>query len=278
MPSCNDRSAVPVGLYVPLGLFRKAGPRGTADSLKQEVARTLLARPECRAYPRPFLLWGLHMTSRFLTTTLLLAFFAVPASAGIFGSKKPAPKPDPKDRVNELMVIVKTDRDESKRFEAAEELRQYDPKAFPDIVPVLIDVLMNDPKPSVRAEAAQSLGKIRPVSQPVGMALEQALAKDTSMRVRLQARSSLLQYHWAGYKSPKDGGPPLETREPPLALPLNDKGPPLVPAPIPVPPPAPPAPARLTPIPAPQRTGPPLVPAEPPLLQPTPASGQGPPL
>jgi hypothetical protein len=85
------------------------------------------------------------------------------------------------------------------------------------IVPVLVDVLLTDKKPAVRAEAAQSLGKIRPVSQQVGLALEQALSSDASMRVRLQARSSLLQYHWSGYHGSKKDEMISQTKEPPLA-------------------------------------------------------------
>jgi hypothetical protein len=210
------------------------------------------------------------MKHRFLLLPLLLAVLADPAAAGIF---KKAPKPDPKMRVNELIVAVKTDKDESKRAAAAAELREYDPKAFPDIVPILIDVLMNDPKPSVRAEAAQSLGKLRPVTMEAGWALEQAAAKDSSIRVRMQAKSSLLQYHWAGYRAPKDG-PIIENKEPPVVKGLLD--------PKPAPPP------RLTPQPAPMprvlpagnRTPPAdprLIPTnEPPLLDPPPSRQQGP--
>ncbi|HKI35742.1 MAG TPA: HEAT repeat domain-containing protein [Gemmataceae bacterium] len=124
---------------------------------------------------------------------------ALPASAGILFGKKT--KPNPAERVPELIVIVKTDKDESKRASAAEELRQYDPAANPDIVPVLIDVLMNDAKPGVRLEAAESLGKLRPISQEAGWALEQAKDKDSSMRVRAKARYELLGYYWAGYHS-----------------------------------------------------------------------------
>jgi len=68
------------------------------------------------------------------------------------------------------------------------------------MVPVLIEALGNDPKPSVRAESADTLGKLRPISQEVGQALEQARDKDASMRVRMQARSSLLSYYWSSYK------------------------------------------------------------------------------
>jgi hypothetical protein len=208
------------------------------------------------------------MPYRLLLVSVVLVACTVPASAGIF---KKTPKPNPKERVPELLMIVKTDKDEANRAAAAEELREYDAKAFPDLVPVLIDVLMTDSKPGVRTEAAQSLGKIRPISNEAGWALEQAAAKDASMRVRLQARSSLLQYHWAGYRSPKDGAPP-ESKEPPLAT---------------TPPPAPsPQPSirstnqRLSPIPPivttttrPSPTGPQLIPTtEPPMLQPLPSS------
>jgi hypothetical protein len=120
---------------------------------------------------------------------------------------------------------VKNDGDESKRTAAAQELRQYDPGQFPMIVPVLVDVLLTDSKPGVRAEAAQSLGKMRPIAQQAGMALEQALASDSSMRVRLQARSSLLQYHWSGYRSVRKDELVPQTKEPPLA---DDKAPPII--------------------------------------------------
>ena len=78
----------------------------------------------------------------------------------------------------------------------------FDPAQFPEIVPTLIEALQNDRKPGVCAEAALSLGKIRPVTDRVGVALEQTLAKDSSMRLRLQARSVLLQYRWSGWKQP----------------------------------------------------------------------------
>src|SRR5262249_11758015 len=148
---------------------------------------------------------------RFLLVTFLLAVLPATTHAGIFGKKN---KPNPNERVPELLTIVKTDGDEHKRTSAAEELRQYDPKQFSEIVPALIDVLMNDSKPGVRAEAAQTLGKLRPVTREVGMALEQAVAKDGSMRVRLQARSALLQYHWSGYHGGKEAAsPPSQTKE-----------------------------------------------------------------
>jgi hypothetical protein len=217
------------------------------------------------------------MKCRLILVLLLLPGLAAPALAGIIFGKK-ATKPNPAERVPELLAQVKNDGDENKRSSAAEELRQYDPAAFPQIVPVLIDVLFNDKKSTVRAEAAQTLGKLRPVSQQVGAALEYALAKDPSMRVRLQARSSLLQYHWAGYRSTakKNESPLLNTKEPPLAD--GDKAPPVIdsttPAPTPVPNRLKPQPA---PAPLPQTIAPPLPNPAPAGARPMPAGPAQPP-
>jgi hypothetical protein len=167
---------------------------------------------------------------------VLVVLLALPglANGGIFGKK--GTKVDPAQRVPELIGILKSSPDEHKRAEAADELRKYDVQKFPDIIPVLIEALHHDTRPGVRAEAAQSLGRIRPVSQAVGQALEQALARDSSMRVRLQARSSLLQYHMAGYRSRKKDSKD-KTGEPPLAEPAKGDGPrlegPAIPAPGP---------------------------------------------
>lgn len=175
---------------------------------------------------------------RLLILLLNVAVLTAPAQAGIiFGKKKP--KVDPAQRVPELLGIVKTSPDEGKRSDAAEELRKYDPVAFPEMIPTLLDVLQNDSKPSVRLSALTTLAKYRPVSQEVGMALELAQAKDSSMRVRLQARSSLLGYHWGGYRTPKN---PPPTKEPPVAGPQPASK---QPAPAPLPPPVSTAPEPM---------------------------------
>jgi hypothetical protein len=140
-----------------------------------------------------------------LACALLLAV-AVPAPAGIFGKRK---KPEPTQRVPELVQVLKADLDDRKRAEAAEELRQYDPGQFPQIIPALVDALQTDPKPGVRSEAAHSLGKLRPVSQPAGQALEKAAVHDHALRVRLQARTALMFYHMAGYSAAKKAEPPV---------------------------------------------------------------------
>lgn len=161
---------------------------------------------------------------RLLLVPLILAGMVAPASAGIFFNKRP--KANPAERVPTLIATAKTDPEEKKRAAAAAELREFDPAAYPEIIPVLIDLVQNDAKPGVRLEAVQSLAKLRPVSQQVGFALEQAADQDKSLRVRLQARSSLLQYHLAGYRSPKKDEIPAapsgpKTEEPPLASPLG---------------------------------------------------------
>ena len=114
-----------------------------------------------------------RLRTLWLIPLVLLPGLVGPSYAGIFFGRKNK-KPTPAERVPALLAVVKTDGDESKRAAAAQELRQYDPGQFPMIVPVLVDVLLTDSKPAVRAEAAQSIGKIRPISQPAGMALEQA--------------------------------------------------------------------------------------------------------
>ncbi|MCC6418858.1 MAG: HEAT repeat domain-containing protein [Gemmataceae bacterium] len=152
----------------------------------------------------------------FLVGAVVLAA-ATPARAGIFGKRQ---KHNPAQHVPELVQTLRQERDDRKRAAAAEDLRQYDPNQFPEIVPALIHALQTDPKPAVRIEAAQALGKLRPVSVPAGKALEKAASDDGSLRVRLQARTQLMFYHLAGYNGRKEGphtAPGPKTEEPPLA-------------------------------------------------------------
>jgi hypothetical protein len=160
--------------------------------------------------------------SRLLLTCIVVSVLAWPASAGIFFHRQPKPKPEV--RVPELLVIVKSDKDDRKRASAAAELRQYDLKLFPDIVPILVDVVHNDARAGVRYEAAVSLSRLRPVSQEAGMALEYAAAHDAAFYVRMQARTSLVYYRLSGYHTPKQMEPARGKKgankgEPPLAEP-----------------------------------------------------------
>src|SRR5947209_3875180 len=116
---------------------------------------------------------------RCLVASLLVLVCAMPVWAGGLFSRHPKPKPE--ERVPQLLVILKTDQDEHKRSTAAEELRQYDLAAFPNAVAALLDALAHDPKAGVRVESADTLSKVRPVSPQIGLALEAAMAQDTSM-------------------------------------------------------------------------------------------------
>src|SRR5262249_25759549 len=123
-----------------------------------------------------------HMRlATWLFSVALTFSLAQPASAGlgIFSRK---PKIDPAEHVPALIMQLKTDKDEVKRTNAAEELRSFDPKAFPEMMTVLSDALLKDASPAVRSEAASTIAKLRPINQQAGYALEQAAANDPSMR------------------------------------------------------------------------------------------------
>jgi hypothetical protein len=154
-----------------------------------------------------------------LLVLIALPAFALPAQAQIFFKKS---RPAPAQRVPELILILKTESDERKRGQAAEELREYDAKTYSEIVPVLADVLHNDKNAHVRLEALNSLARLRPVSQPAGLAIEHAAANDESLRIRLQAKSALLKYHIAGYSASNKNEPSVfqpSMQEPPLVDP-----------------------------------------------------------
>jgi hypothetical protein len=162
------------------------------------------------------------MWLRYSVVPLLIILGAATTPAGIF--KKGSPKPDPEKYVPELIAILKGDKDDGKRLEAVSELRQFDLKTFPDILPALIEALQNDPSTSVRVEAVNALSKVRPITQQIGYALEQALANDSTVRVRVAARTTLWQFHLLGYRS----GKPAESennqsKEPPLAAPRTSE-------------------------------------------------------
>jgi hypothetical protein len=149
---------------------------------------------------------------------LIVGFIASDGQAGIF---KRNPKPDPAVHVPALIKTLKTDPEDRKRANAVEELRDYDLKAFPEILPAWIEALQNDNSTSVRLEAVASIGKMRPISQQGGYALEQAAHNDSAIRVRVAADRHLLVWQLIGYQR---GKPPenktRQTGEPPLADPL----------------------------------------------------------
>jgi hypothetical protein len=164
---------------------------------------------------------------RFPLALFALAGLVLPAPAGIFFNR--SAKPSAMQRVPALLATVRTDPNERAREAAAEELGHCDPRAYPEVVPVLIEVLQQDASAGVRLEAAKTLSELRPVSQQAGWALEQAADKDATLRVRVQARRLLWHYHLSGYRSSgKIEGPPpapVKTSEPPLAPPAENSAP-----------------------------------------------------
>jgi hypothetical protein len=152
---------------------------------------------------------------------------AVPGRAGIFFNRKPKPTNTPSNGVDALIQTLRNDPNERGRIEAAENLRNYDTVSYPGLVPALVQSVLSDPSTSVRIESIKTLGKLRPVNDKAGWALEQA-TQDSNLRVQWQARSVLLQYRMSGYKQGAGEAPvdrPIRTEEPPLAPPLPASAP-----------------------------------------------------
>lgn len=154
------------------------------------------------------------MRNRLLVLIVALSV-AAPSNAGLF---KRTAKPDPTVHVPALLETLKSDKDEKARVAAAGELDEYDAKAFPDILPALMDALANDPSTSVRSRAAESIGKVRPITAAAGYALERAASDDKNFGVRVSARTALLKYKVLGHMpGTKIEGGLAQSAEPPLA-------------------------------------------------------------
>ena len=132
------------------------------------------------------------------------------------------PRPNPSECVPALIKTLSSDLDDRRRADAASELREYDTKTFPDIIPALAEALKNDASTTVRFEAANSIGKLRPISRVGGYALEQAEKSDPAIAVRVLARNHLRLWVLLHGHIPGRMPDPLEgqTAEPPLAEPL----------------------------------------------------------
>jgi hypothetical protein len=146
------------------------------------------------------------MRGSFWAVIALLLLDLASVQAGLFDRKGKPPSPPPAnpsadaepspraiERVLTIVNSLQTDKRSGKRADAAEALHDFDAMLFPEIVPALVQAALQDPDSSVRREAVQSLGRIRPTSREAAQALEQA-TKDDSYLVRLQARRSRLGY------------------------------------------------------------------------------------
>ena len=205
------------------------------------------------------------MRRRYIFVGLVSALLSGSATAGpIF---KRSPKPDPATQVPALLQILKSEtEDERARARAAAALHEFDGKAFPDILPALIDVLGSDASATVRAEAADAIGRIRPITPQAGYALEQSLASEKSLQVKWQVRTALLAYRFLGYSGLK--AELVQSREPSPVTTVASRGVPnstvLYPTPAPEPfaltkaPPPPTKPVGPTPVRADETLEPPL--------------------
>jgi hypothetical protein len=151
---------------------------------------------------------------RLLVVPVVVLSLAAPSQAGLL---RKSARPDPAVHVPALVETLKSDRDERARAAAASELDEYDAKAFPDILPALIDALATDPSTSVRSRAAEAIGKVRPITAAAGYALERATADDKSFQVRVSARTALLKYKVLGHMPGTRIEGVVQSGEPPLA-------------------------------------------------------------
>lgn len=173
----------------------------------------------------------MYRTAALLTLVVTVAASA-PAGAidlglGLFKRKS---KAEPVSRVKSLVAALQTNPDARHRQSAAAALRDFDPRTNPEVIPALIGSLQRDPSPAVRSEAVESIGKLKPVYQPAGIAMETALQTDPDAKVREAIKSALWQYHLNGYRAPPVGSPiAAQTAEPPLAalrsIPTNSVAP-----------------------------------------------------
>jgi hypothetical protein len=135
-------------------------------------------------------------------------------------------------RVRQLADTLRSDPDEKRRKAAVKELADADPRMHAEVIPALIAALRKD-SASVRASAAEAIGRFRTVYPLAGAALEIAAESDPSQAVRDAAKQSLWEYHLNGYKSTKDTFF-SQTAEPPIAKPATPQ-PPITTEPTPAP-------------------------------------------
>jgi HEAT repeats len=146
-----------------------------------------------------------------LVGSLTLAVLGGSADAGILFNRSKSKDPPPnqsqnppavaQDRVGELVKVLRGSPDERKRAVAADELAKADLRQHPQAGEALIAALQQDPSANVRAEVAQAIGKMRPLTLQGGQALEEAMNSDSAPRVRQVAKTAIGVYLQAGYRT-----------------------------------------------------------------------------
>jgi hypothetical protein len=172
----------------------------------------------------------LGLVAAVLVGLALTASDAPAQGLGIFRRRQKSDPPASK--VKQHIATLQTSTDGAKRKEAAVELRQFDPRSNTDVIPALMGALQKDPVPAVRSAAAESIGALKPVSQPAGLTLEAVAQADPDPGVREAAKQALWQYHLNGYRTPVGSPLAAQTAEPPFAAkPASRPG--LAPPPVP---------------------------------------------
>jgi hypothetical protein len=161
------------------------------------------------------------MTRPWLALVVLIGVAVTASSAPAQGlnifKRRSKPDTSPATKVKQLAETLRASPDEGKRKQAAEDLREFDPRSNPDLIPALMGAVQKDPVPGVRSAAAESIGKLKPVSQPAGLTLEAVAQADPDAGVREAAKQALWQYHLNGYRPPTTGPLAPQSAEPPLA-------------------------------------------------------------
>lgn len=131
-----------------------------------------------------------------LTPVVWLSVFMITASAPASdrGKDKEPSRSTPSERLEQLLHILKNDRQEERRSKAASELGTFPSQEFPEIVPALIDALVRDESSSVRKTLVKTLADIEPATHEVKDALDQAVKQDKTWSVRQVARLAAWRY------------------------------------------------------------------------------------
>lgn len=156
--------------------------------------------------------------TRLVIASVVLLGITVPVLAhadnnGLFNRK---PRVE-QSRVRFLAELLRTETDEKKARAAVLELADADPRVHPEVLATLLAALKKEAA-TVRAAAAEVIGRFKTVFPQAGAALEHTAEFDADATVRETARQALWEYHLNGYRSAKgtDQIAP-QTIEPPFA-------------------------------------------------------------
>lgn len=129
-------------------------------------------------------------------------------------NKSAKPKITPSERIEQLLHILKTDRKDEHRSNAAEELGKLASPEYPEVVSGLIDALVRDESSSVRKVVVRTLSGIQPATHEVKEALDQAVKQDKAWTVRQAARLAVWRYKPTD-EPPSTPGPKLRNTSKP---------------------------------------------------------------